>query len=290
MKTNTACLFTRLRPQPLRGFTLIELLVVIAIIAILAALLLPALTRAKLKAQSVQCMNNNRQLAIAWRMYTEDNNDLLLFASSKPATSRDPYCWCNGRIDFTTNPSNWDPNVDIMQSPMWPYCGKSLALWRCPADRSFVMFGGLRKPRIRTMAMNCYLGGFSGDYYNLGDMPRYKIYRKYSQLSPPGPEKIFLFIDEREDAINFGNFLTDMVGYSPTTPGSYALLDLPASYHGQAGGLSFCDGHSEIHRWRDRRTMPNLSDGSVIFDGNTPMSCPNNQDVAWLQDHTTRLK
>ena len=117
------------------AFTLIELLVVIAIIAILAALLLPALGRAKLKAQGVQCMNNHRQLAFAWRMYTEDNRDVLLYASGKPVGVFEPYSWCNGRMDFNTaNKSNWDPTVDIMQSPMWPYCGKNLGIWKCPSD------------------------------------------------------------------------------------------------------------------------------------------------------------
>ena len=124
-----------LRSRAVGGFTLIELLVVIAIIAILAALLLPALGRAKLKAQGVQCMNNHRQLAFAWRMYTEDNRDVLPYASSKPVATFNASSWCNGRMDFNPgNPSNWDPNVDIMKSPIWPYCGKSLAIWKCPAD------------------------------------------------------------------------------------------------------------------------------------------------------------
>lgn len=274
------------------AFTLIELLVVIAIIAILAALLLPALGRAKLKAQGVQCMNNHRQLAFAWRMYTEDNKDVLLYASSKPVGTFDPYNWCNGRMDFSpANKSNWDPTVDIMPSPIWPYCGKSLAIWRCPADKSTVVVAGERKLRVRSMAMNAYMGGFSGQYYNSGSMPSYRIFTKFSDLNNPGPVTIFLLVDEREDAINWGNFLTDMTGYSPNVPGAYSLLDLPASYHGNAGGFSFADGHSEIKRWRDSRTMPALNNkGGVIFDGSTPIPTPNNQDVAWLQDHTTRKK
>ena len=236
-------------------------------------------------------MNNDRQLALGWRMYTEDSADLLLYSSSKPVNTFDPYNWCNGRIDFNpANPSNWDPTVDIMKSLMWPYCGKNVNIWHCPADHSVVVVGGVSKPRIRTMAMNAYLGGFSGQYYNLGSMPAYKIYTKFAELSNPGASKIFLLIDEREDAINWGNFLTDMTGYSPSSPDLYELLDLPASYHGNACGFSFADGHCEIHRWRDSRTMPVLNTGGVIFDGNTPMSCPGNQDVAWLQDHTTRPK
>jgi len=194
-------------------------------------------------------------------------------------------------MDFNPgNPSNWDPTVDIEKSPMWPYCGKSLGIWRCPADRSYVTVGGVKRPRIRTMAINVYLGGFAGKAYTTGNMTANTIYLKYSQLTRPGADRIFLFIDEREDAINWGNFLHAMAGYSPYNPAAYALLDLPASYHGQAGGLSFCDGHAEIHRWRDARTMPSLKDGGVIFDGSTPTPSPNNQDVAWLQDHTTRPK
>lgn len=278
------------RTQARRAFTLIELLVVIAIIALLAALLLPVLGRGKLKAQGVQCMSNNKQLALAWRMYTDDNRDLLLFSSSDPVGYRDPYTWCNGLIDFNAgNASNYDPSVDIMPSPLWPYCANSLGIWRCPADRSYVIVGGVLKPRIRTMSMNAFLGGFSGKAYTLGDMPNYQVYRRFGQLSPPGPDRIFLFIDERQDAINYGNFLTDMHGY-PNNTAAYALLDLPASYHGQAGGLSFCDGHSEIHRWRDSRTMPSLLEEHAIFNGYTPVPSPGNQDVAWLQDHTTRPK
>src|SRR5467141_3855917 len=123
-----------------RAFTLIELLVVIAIIAILAAMLLPALTKAKLKAQGVQCMNNHRHLMLAWRMYSEENRDVLLFATADAGSVYEQYSWISGVLDFTPgNESNWNPDRDIRKSPLWPYCGKSLGIWKCPADRSTVV-------------------------------------------------------------------------------------------------------------------------------------------------------
>ena len=120
------------------GFTLIELLVVIAIIAILAAMLLPALGRSKLKAQGIQCMANHRQLTLAWKMYTDDNQDVLLFSSGvKRNWSPDVYgVWCTGAMDFDpSNRSNWDTGVDIEKSPMWPYCRQNAASGGVPAIR-----------------------------------------------------------------------------------------------------------------------------------------------------------
>jgi prepilin-type N-terminal cleavage/methylation domain-containing protein/prepilin-type processing-associated H-X9-DG protein len=280
-----------------KGFTLIELLVVIAIIAILAAMLLPALTKSKMKAQGIMCMSNMRHLTFAWMQYSHDSKDRIPFASARgspgpPDPLTDPYVWVTGMMDFDPmNPSNWDVSVDEAKSPLWPYCGKSAGIWRCPADGSTIVPGfgplqGQRVPRVRTVSMLIYMAGFGG-WLQVSpgvSSPPWRMYFKLTEMVDPGPSRTLLFWDQREDVINWGNFFIDMTGYPDNPAATRFGDDMPASYHNGAGGLSFVDGHAEIRRWRDPRTTPPLRPG-VQWSGGIS---PRNQDIIWLQERATR--
>ena len=276
-----------------RGFTLIELLVVIAIIAILAAMLLPALSKAKEKARGIMCMSNTRQLMLAWRMYVEENSDRLPSAGSAGAAGAGGAPdWCGGGfMDFApNNPANYDINQTIAKSPLWQNCGKSAKIWKCPADNSTVLHNGVPVPRVRSVSMNCFLGGESPESLTGVAPGTWKVYSRLGQIA--NPVNIMGILDEREDSINNGYFGINMNGTAHGTtaanPNAYAFFDFPAYYHNRAAGFAFTDGHSEIHRWLDARTMTRMGRTSIVRLPGTPS--PNNVDVAWINDHASVAK
>jgi len=257
---------------------------VIAIIAILAAMLLPALNKAKAKAEGVYCLNNLKQLGISWVMYAQDNNDRIPPNNGDDksgwingVTQFYPNTWCAGWLEFNGTPDNTN-TLYLTRSHLQPNL-TTFEVWHCPADKSTARYAGVQTRRVRSMSMNNWLNA-SGPWNSAA---QYKVPKKMSDLTQPGPAMTWVLLDEREESINDAYFVVTM---NQRGAGCF-LVDYPASYHNGAGGLNFGDGHSEIHKWRDPRTTPQHRDNINILL-NVPS--PNNADIAWLQERSTGLK
>jgi prepilin-type N-terminal cleavage/methylation domain-containing protein/prepilin-type processing-associated H-X9-DG protein len=292
--------------SPNGGFTLIELLVVIAIIAILAALLLPSLARAKQKAYGVQCMSNTRQIMLAWRMYADDNQDVLPpndYPWKTQATRNgSEQNWVFGSMLVPLDMISTDVLVNRQLSSLAQY-NSQYSIYKCPADITMVQ----NKIRARSVSMNCavgsrwwsagmgggakgYPGATPGSRVGGGWLsgsfadpdPNYLTYGRSSEITRPSPSDLWVIMDENPDTIN-----DPLMAVSMVQGGN--LVDFPAKYHAGAAGISFADGHSEVHKWMDdfAQTLP---PGTITGQGATIKPAPPSHDSAWLQPRTSAHK
>jgi len=250
------------------AFTLIELLVVIAIIAILAALLLPALTKSKGKAESLTCANNLKQLSLAWTLYADDNADLLVNNHGVPETLARRQTWANNVQDWMASDDNTNL-VYLTEGKLGPFANRSTRIFKCPSDREPAPNG----PHIRSMSMNAMVGN-PGELTNRFNPLYTQFFRK---AEVPKPSGIFVFLDEHADTLNDGFFVNRL--------DDYEWGNLPGSYHNGGGNFSFVDGHVESHHWQVPGTVrPVLRTRISLFPASPP------DDFEWLKMRTSVKK
>ncbi len=290
------------------GFSLLELLTVVALIGILAALLVPALNRAKSTGSAVRCLQQKQQLGIAFQMYVQDNDDRIVpnmtgvnanLPSLQSAAESSPrYSWAGGWLDYSQSPLNTNTSVLIRHDPTRGMFGgmlgtyiKDARIFRCPEDRSTVTLIGKKIPRARSVSMNYLVDGSSRTAIPRNSPDQlmavnsgYLVYRRISDFRLLSPSRAWTIIDEHADSINDGVFLVDVANRAQVD-------DWVGAYHRNGTGVAFADGHTEMHVWKTRAKV--FGDQAVVqpVAQMTPTSVSlSNPDVAadwkWLLDRT----
>jgi prepilin-type N-terminal cleavage/methylation domain-containing protein/prepilin-type processing-associated H-X9-DG protein len=255
------------------AFTLVELLVVIAIVAILAALLLPALGKAKERARRIHCTNNERQLTLTWHFYADDNNNRLVPNGHSTGPLPSPI-WVAGDTHFFYQAFT---NTSYLLDPKLAAFGallKSAAVYKCPSDWYRRRLGANSTSLIRSYSMNSYLNAS-----DVSSDARFMTFNKLDALVQPGPTRTFVFQDVMPANLCYPAFVVMM--------GTSTMFHLPSSEHDGRGIVSFADGHVESHRWIDPRTRPKAAADGIVGHGT---STPNNPDLVWIQERTTVLR